>query len=61
MAITIVGQAIIIERAIEKRSHGSMYKMKLLCKEIKCDDNCYRKDGETITVRGAIEKYFSMQ
>ena len=54
IAIAIVGRAITISEAIQKRSHELVYKK--LSKEIKSDNFCYRKVGRAITLQGEIEK-----
>ena len=54
IAIAIVGRAITIWEAIQKRILQNSYKN--LSKEIKSDNFCYRKVGRTITKWGTIEK-----
>ena len=55
IALAIVGRAITIWEAIQKRSHEpNSYKN--CSKEIKSDNLCYNKVGRAITKWGAIEK-----
>ena len=56
-AIAIVGRAIIIWEAIQKRSHEPIYKTytKIEAKGVRAK-LCYRKVGRAITKVGAIEK-----
>ena len=55
LAIAIVGRAITIQRAIQERSHESMFKAdkKKWSKEVKSDNFC--KVGRAMTKWGAIE------
>ena len=55
LLILLVGRAITIWEAIQKRSHEPIYK-KNLSREIKSDNFCYRKNRRAITKWGAIEK-----